>query len=243
MKKLLEFITISVLVAESLVAGDQHIVVQDGQGVCQEINIDENTSFGDVIKVVDQELIIANHKDENPDEDTMDCRAFQMNILVSNNRYFLKAQNTPKNTKRDYKAGASQQDKDDIYFIVKTLANADPITLARKSSELNSAGDRIDAVHPLNFLATVFTNEELKVCIRNLKGNSLVWKKFRDPLVDTLKEEHAQNNVVVFADDFASRLSVNSSVFIEPMQSAQWEKFIDALIKGVPRLGQTDRDM
>lgn len=242
MKKCLKITLASMVLSAPMIGNEQHIVIEDSSGATQELNVHEDASFGDVIRVLDQELYVAERQRDVIEDDTMPAmRAMQVNILVSNNGFIVKAVSKTSASQRDYYAAVTQQNKDDIYFIVKTLADASLVKIKGQESALKSAGDRINLVHPLRFLATVFSNEELKVCMRNLEGRSWVWKNFIKGLVDTLTEESALNNVLPFANDFASQISVNTSLFMPTMQSGQWTKFISVLIEGVPRQGQTNR--
>lgn len=243
MKKCVNLVVASMILVCAMCGAEQHIIIENGAGEKQELNIHEDASFADVIRVLDTELYLAERQRDVIDDDTMPAvRSMQMNILVSNQRISVKAGHTSHfPTNRDYSAPVTQQNADDIYFIVKTLANESLITIKGKESDLKAAGDRIDRVHPLNFLATIFTNEELKVCIRNLDGRSWVWKDFQKGLIESLTDENASSNVLQFADNFASRIGVDKSIFLKPMKSGDWPKFIKALIEGVPRQGQSQR--
>jgi len=63
------------------------------------------------------------------------------------------------------------------------------ISIAIAKGDLVAAGDRIDHVHPLRFLEAVFTDEELKVGIRNIRGKGWVWNHFVGGLKDSLSTE------------------------------------------------------
>lgn len=142
---------------------------------------------------------------------------------------------------RSYEAGITQAQVADIAYILRTLANSSLAKIKTAESSLKKAGQRIDDIHPLHFLGCIFTNEELKVCARNIKGRSWVWKGFVNGSIDTLTEENAKNNVAPYLNDFADRVKVDVNLLIPLQAAGKWEKFVIALIDAVPREGNTDR--
>lgn len=203
------------------------------------IEMQETTSFVDVVKGYDAEFLAA--VDAYGNQQTA-SRAMRMDVLVSDQgTVYVKAAAKPAIKQRDYAQPVTEKERSDIHFVVKTLGMSNIAKIGLERSSLNKTKPRINHVHPLNFLAVIFTDEELKVAMRNLEDKSWVWKTFIEELVDSLSEEAAMNNVLPFADDFAHRIGVKPSVFLPQMQAARWEKFVRALIHGVPRKGQTGR--
>lgn len=147
----------------------------------------------------------------------------------------------PQPLSRDYGAGISPQEAADVTFILKTMANSSLPKIKSAESALKKAGDRIAYIHPFFFLSTIFSNEELKVCIRNLHGRAWVWKEFLRGIVDSLTEEHAKGNVLPFVDDFAASIHVDPIMILPILQAARWERFVNTLIEIVPREGEANR--
>ncbi len=142
---------------------------------------------------------------------------------------------------RDYPGGVTAEEFKDIHFIVRTLADKSLITIAKERYSLEAAGDRIDHVHPLNFLLTIFSNEELKVAIRNIRGKGWVWSNFLSGLKQTLSTEFEINNVMPHMQDFSSRLEVGIHLLLPAVRSRNWDLLVDQLIKNVPRKGDGNR--
>ncbi len=143
---------------------------------------------------------------------------------------------------RDYFADLRAEEKGDIRFIVTTLANKNVWTIALVQDDLTAAGDRIDHLHPLRFLATVFSDEELKVSIRNIRGKGLIWHRFLGGLKDCLTTEAKVGNLrEEMILHFAQTVNVNPALIRNVINAYQWDDFIDVLITYIPRQGDQDR--
>ncbi len=142
---------------------------------------------------------------------------------------------------RDYVHGVTPSELSDIRFIVKTLADKSLVTIAKERCSLEAAGERIDHVHPLNFLLMIFTDEELKVAIRNIRGNGWAWSNFVGGIKQTLTTESAINNVMPHVQDFAHKLDISVQLILPSLRSHNWDLLVDQLIKYVPRKGNGGR--
>lgn len=154
-------------------------------------------------------------------------------------RMLVKASAT--STPRDYYAPISPRQKKDLSYIVNTLSKSSLVSLMRQKRDLERAGDRINNIHPLRFLIAIFTDEELKVGIRNIpKG--WVWDDFMKGLRDSLNEEAGRGNMRVDCiEDFARVLEINMSSIMPAIQSRRWEELVSTLIAIIPRKGDTKR--
>ena len=144
-------------------------------------------------------------------------------------------------TPRSYEDGVTAKEAEDIGYILKSLANSSLAKLKGDESSLKKAGDRIDHVHPLQFLLVGFKNEELKVCLRNLVGRSWVWKDFLKGLTESLAQEYGRDNLMPYLDDFASQLEIDPKVLMPNINNGRWEKFVTQLISIIPRAAGSDR--
>lgn len=142
---------------------------------------------------------------------------------------------------RDYYAPLTQDEKSDIGYIVKTLANESLIKIKNKESTIKKVGERVEHLHPFQFLYCIFSDEEMKVGIRNIQGRSWVGRGFIEGITSSLKKEHAVGNVLMYAEEFAQSLNVDVNIIKPYLEAAKWDKFVDALIKNVPRYGDTGR--
>lgn len=143
---------------------------------------------------------------------------------------------------RNYYAPVLPHEESDIHFIITFLANKSLITIASHKGALEEAGDRIDHVHPLKFLATVFTNEERKVGIRNIRAKGWIWGEFVAGIKESLATEANANNLTIdVVNDFACVVGIDPRWIIPSLQARRWEEFIDILIAKIPRKGDHDR--
>ncbi len=142
---------------------------------------------------------------------------------------------------RNYHAPLAPNEIADIRYIVTFLANKSIISIFNNQSSLESAGDRIDHIHPLRFLEAVFGDDELKVGVRNIRNKSLVWKDFIGGVKESLTTESSIGNV---NDqqllDFCTRLKISYHNVSPLVMQKRWDEFVDALIK-IPRTGDYDR--
>ena len=231
---------LNVLLLCPVIASAHFVVLENSTGESYVLEVDRNEAFFDVISLIDRLK-----SDEGfSDNDNADVEAFHSFKISIPAKSFLKNEIFSKKIRtipRNYLSGITSAECGDIALIIKTLANNSLTKIKSAESSLKKAGDRIDHVHPLQFLACIFTNEELKVCMRNLQGRSWVWKDFLKGVVETLSAENSRENVLPFLADFASRVKVDVNALIPIAQAGRWERFVNMLIDTVPREGGGDR--
>lgn len=143
---------------------------------------------------------------------------------------------------RDYSRELTREEKADIRYIVTSLANKSLISIGLVKAELEAAGDRIEHIHPLRFLMTVFTDEELKVGIRNIRGRGWVWNHFVGGIRECLTTETGIGNMKAeFIHHFAHTVQIDHQIIVPSVSNQRWDDFIDLLITHIPRLGDHDR--
>lgn len=215
----------------SLHAHAQQMIVQSPAGESYLFHIDSEEPFGKVVESIHSCISL---------EDSANS-AYIMELLSAHEPMIIRMSNKPISGPRNFAAGYSQKEADDIAYIVKTLSNSSLPKIKTSESSLNKAGDRIDHVHPLQFLLCVFNNEEVKVAVRNLVGRSWVWKEFLSGLTETLAEENGKNNIQPFLNEFAAMLKVDVNILLPLQKSGKWDRFVTLLIDSVPRDGNSDR--
>lgn len=144
---------------------------------------------------------------------------------------------------RNYYRALTASEEEDIMYILKTLAKKNMIQLLKYKSKLESAGSRIDSIHPLSFLAHIFQNEELKAYFHSLKKRGgWVWDEFASGFKSSLNEEaHLDNLNDAMIDDFAQELKLNPDILYDTIKKRQWDAFIKLLIVNLPREDGGDR--
>lgn len=242
MKPMLTYVTraaLGVLSCCPFLVNAEHVVVESSSGETYVLHVDPQDCFLDVVESI-QACYAAQDPlaEENGGEEQI--HTFKVRMLSRG----VSAEQLAKKVRavaRSYAAGATASESADIGYIVKTLANSSLPKIKSAESSLKKAGDRIDPVHPLQFLACIFTNEELKVCVRNLQGRAWVWKDFLSGITETLAQEDARGNVLPYLQDFATRIKIDANILLPILQAGKWERFVNTLIEIVPREGGTDR--
>lgn len=142
---------------------------------------------------------------------------------------------------RDYHRPLTMSDRQDIHYIISNLANNSVINIMFSKSSLERAGDRIDPVHPLQFLLCVFSNEEMKAGVHNIRGRSLLWKDFYNGLSESLQNESMENNLEPYIADFAKKLHLNPALLTSSLHRRNWNEFLDVLFIHIPRNPERNR--
>jgi hypothetical protein len=142
---------------------------------------------------------------------------------------------------RFYDQLVSNPERQDIHFIIVTLANKSLVSLLNYKKPLEDAGKRVNHVHPLRFLESIFADEEMKVAMHNVRKRGWVWDDFFKGLAGSLGEESNQNNMTThMVLDFCTNLEISSTEILPLVNMHQWKELIDALIRLVPRKGDFD---
>ncbi len=163
-------------------------------------------------------------------------------VEIQGDKIIAKSISHPDEPPRDYYNSLSSKDKEDIGFILRTLANTSILKVMSHKAELERAGERVGHVHPFKFLYCIFSDEELKVCIRNLQGKSWVWKDFLGGITSSLEKENAVDNLKSeYIKDFANLLNIDPKVISVPIKKQDWKGVVENLIDKVPREGDTKR--
>jgi hypothetical protein len=143
---------------------------------------------------------------------------------------------------RNYQSPVSPQEKKEIRYIITTLAQNSLTNIASSKSTLKKAGDRIDHIHPLRFLSTVFTDEELKVGVHAIRDRGWIWDEFLSGIIGSFKEESAHQNMKAeFIHDFATNVGINVYFVLQPIQEGRWKDLINVLIDTIPRANDPNR--
>lgn len=208
-----------------------------------ELGIDENDRFLDVL-----DQIQAYFQQEVSTHDLRSQSSFgnahlaSWNLDVSHAGVIARAK---QGVKRDYHAGVSKEQREDIAFLVTTLAWGNAIELAKKNSELKAVKPRIVNVHPLNFLYEIFSNEKLIAGITAIKERKIPSLKstFFGELKASLEEEGERNNLLPFVDDFANKLDIGKKKIAPLLENGSYDQFVDMLIELKPREGADRHNM
>lgn len=149
----------------------------------------------------------------------------------------VKPQPKPIGVVRDYNRPTEKEESKTIYYIVTTLGNKSIATIIKETSNLKRTRTTLNNLHPLRFAEVIFSNEELKAAVVNLKGRPW-WSDFRKGLVDTLAEESKKQNLKLeYIQDFAQKVHIDPNLILPSLQKGKWDEFLNLLVDKVPRAG------
>ncbi|MDX8431016.1 MAG: hypothetical protein SNF33_04340 [Candidatus Algichlamydia australiensis] len=126
-----------------------------------------------------------------------------------------------------------------IHEIVSTTAKKNEIELGlRYKKHLEELGDRIEfTVHPLRFLGAIFSDPELKVCMRTImRGTWFKWPNFmgstkRRGVVKNMTREMRKHNIFPHLYGFAQHVNADYDRILYYVEREDYEGLVKYLIK------------
>lgn len=205
------------------------IIINTVDGSTFSFNVEPQESFINVIEAIKQH--------ENSLSETQVFIAISPNQITATTGYAVKGK------PRNFWTPLTAKEKEDITYILRTLANETLLKVNSSKAALKKAGDRIDHIHPLRFLTFIFSNDEMIVCMRNLQGRTWVWSEFLEGTVESLKNEYGIGNIL---DEHVQEL-IRQAKVPDPgaihslVHSQSWGSLINTLISVVPRQTEGNR--
>jgi len=120
---------------------------------------------------------------------------------------------------------------DHIYEIITTMSDSSKLSLLFKQTHLKELGDRINDVHPLKFLASIFSVPHLKSCMGLIWHDYFKRTGFLDGLAPSLSREADQGKLQALLPDFASELNLTVENIQTFFDSRDWENLVLYLIQ------------
>jgi hypothetical protein len=228
MKCALSFTILALLAIAHIPCGyADEVLVRTPSGKSLTLEIPSHASFHEVMAEIEKEIL------------EEECSQSAPSYFID----YMKSPSAPlQMSARDYSASVSAKEKENISYIVKTLATSSWAQLLKKKDSLKKAGDRVDHVHPLKFLTCIFTDEELKGALHSIRNRGKVWREFFEGLSDSLEEEANRKNMPPeVIQDFADKVGIPVTAIAGLIAEKKWAEFIDALLREIPREGNPGR--
>lgn len=154
--------------------------------------------------------------------------------FVTGGAYADPVQSASDDVQTPYETPLSPETKDDIRYIVTTLAHSSLFSLLGHKRDLQYAGDRIRA-HPLKFIAYMFSDEDLRQSLTIMRKRSLIWRNFSEGFYRSLTDAVNHGNMrEEYIDDFAAGLGINPDSVRPAIEAQRWDDLMDILIATVP---------
>jgi len=124
----------------------------------------------------------------------------------------------------------TEEDQANVAEIINTMAENGKITLLFKQTHLKEVGAQINHLHPLKFLSSIFSREDLKASMPQIWGDYFKRTSLLDGLVPSLTREANKGKLEQYLVDFAEEVNVTPES-IKPYFDAQdWENLVLYLI-------------
>lgn len=217
----------------------EEIIVQTSEEERLVIQVDESDSFLAILKQIQDQF--KSQEEEFFSYATLD-NTEEITLAISFLDKITVSKSKAKDPNRNYFLPLKQKERDDVGYILRTLSNHTFVTLAPYRSSLKKAGDRVNHLHPFRFLECIFTNEELKACVKSIQGKAFVWGEFLKGITTSLKEEKKKNNLPPeYLVDFSSIVGIDFNILYPSYVNQQWEEMVNILIDVVPRSDGSNR--
>lgn len=127
---------------------------------------------------------------------------------------------------RNFYAPLSNEEKQNIRYIITTLANNSAISLMFYQTSLKQAGKDISHVHPLKMLEFIFSDPVLKRDVKKING--LPWKRFVEDTAKSLQDSEERDNLKQeHIEDFCKAVAIPSAYLSPAVASHNWVQFIN----------------
>jgi len=149
---------------------------------------------------------------------------------------------TLNNDPRDYWAPTNQTERDAIRYIVMTLGNEPILKLYGYQGELNGAGDRFKAVHPLNVWLEILSSKDSSSALVNVRNRKLVWGAYLKGMSDSIQEAYDGNNLKdEYIADFSKKANLDKDIVKKYVKNQEWQNFFQYVIDNVKKASSDGR--
>ncbi len=124
----------------------------------------------------------------------------------------------------------TKENKEAIHIIIQTMAENSVVGLLPKKKELTELGNSISNVHPLKFIETMFSSEEMKGCVIEIFKSSFKRNQLMGGLSGNLTVKSKMNDLDIYIEDFAKAISVPKEELIAFFESKDWEGLVRYLM-------------
>lgn len=114
--------------------------------------------------------------------------------------------------------------------IFTTMAEKDIIQLALIKRTMTKKGRKVNRVHPMRFAGYLFSNPELKSCMKKIAKSSFKWDAFVDGFSRRMKEENSNNNLHKYVPGFCQEVGANPDEISRYINKRDWEGVVKCLL-------------
>ena len=129
-----------------------------------------------------------------------------------------------------YQLPLNDKEKRIIRSIFTTMAEKNIIQLALEKRTMEKKGKKVTHVHPMRFIGYIFSNPELKSCMRKIVKSSFKWDAFVDGFSKRMKEEFANNNLHRHIPGFCQEVGADPAQVARFIERKDWEGLARSLL-------------
>ncbi|MBB63920.1 MAG: hypothetical protein CMO81_02530 [Waddliaceae bacterium] len=131
-----------------------------------------------------------------------------------------------------YQHPLTESSREDVTYVVHTLAHKKMSTLIKLQGDLDQARIRLDEVHPLRFMEAVFQNKQNCIDLSDLKKRIIIWKPFWSGLKDNLKAQDKKGNLSQKdLEQFSKNIGIQFSEIHGYAEQKNWDSMMELLMK------------
>ena len=122
-------------------------------------------------------------------------------------------------------------DRQKIIEIITKLGTIGKIELLlHHKSHLEKIGDEVRYIHPLKFLAVIFSDPQLKSYMKVVYDDYFKWKNFIEGLSATIDKEVIKNNLDKYLDNFSKEIRLPVYKIKPYINKRDWPGLLKCLI-------------
>ncbi len=167
--------------------------------------------------------------DYSKEEMTVRSTALKLSPCIGHANFYLMKGNDL-GSEDFYTLTLTQEDGQNIHFIIKSMAKSGWFTLLKKKSEMERCGDSVRHVHPLRFLGFIFSDPQRKHYMHMVKKSTIKWSQFKGGLFPNLKKEFDRGQLYPYLAGFAKAVGVEKQLLAHYIQREDWDGFLNALL-------------
>lgn len=118
-----------------------------------------------------------------------------------------------------------------LHKLITQIGDTGWFMLTWKQTDLEKLGAQLNNVHPLKFLAAIFTHDVLKMHMISIFDDSYKREAFLKGLSGNLETEAKGGKLLEYADDFAKTIKKDPETIKKHLCSLKWEEFVRYLIE------------
>ncbi|MBS0584850.1 MAG: hypothetical protein JSR76_00945 [Verrucomicrobia bacterium] len=121
-------------------------------------------------------------------------------------------------------------EKATIYEIISEVGERNMVMLFLKQRHMNSLGDSVRHVPPLQFLGFVLTDDYLKDCLQKISDHPIKWSYFIDGFGKNMQNEFNKGKIIEDLPGFSELVGSAYEKLLFFSTEGEWDRFVRATL-------------